>query len=268
MTDLMGERKMRIMSCNVVGGLKNLWPASLEVISSCNADLIGFQELYWDQKEYYLASMPEFQDFCILDRPDVSRALPTNGIFFRRDRFRLLSSGGHWLSETPHVCGSTSWGSRCIRLLNWVVLEDLQTGRALAHFNTHLDHVSQEARERQAGMLNESAAVYPDMPCILTGDMNAALDNAAIGVLTEDGWRDSYFEANGDVCHDISWHGLEGDACQRAQDVPGNEKGKGRIDWIFLKGSVAATGAGIIKKKASDGNFPSDHYFVYADVEE
>lgn len=258
---------MRILSCNVAGGLKTLWPVSLEVLQSLNADVLGFQELHREQLACYRAGMPAYDACYTLDRPTLQRTMPTNGILYRRDRFVVLSSGAHWLSETPHVCGSRSWESNCVRLLNWMVLEDTRSGIPFVYYNTHLDHVSQLAREQQARLINASAAAWPDdMPQVLGGDMNAGADNAAIRIFTEAGWRDSYLEANGEPCRDRSWHGREGDACPRAQDVPGNEKGAGRIDWIFVRGKASARRAWIVKDTDAAGTLPSDHYFVAADI--
>ncbi len=259
---------MLVLSCNVAGGLKDRWSASLDVLQKSGADLIGLQELNPPQKTFYLAGMPDYDAFGTLDRPDIKRGIPTDGILYRRDKFEVLSSGAHWLSETPHICGSRSWGSNCIRLLNWMVLEERSSGLPFLFYNTHLDHYSQLAREQQARMINESAQAYPaDLPQILTGDMNAGITNAAINVFISGGWRDTYQEAHGKAYEGISWHGLEGDVCQRAQDVPGNEKGAGRIDWIFIRGSAIAQNAYIIKDRDAKGNLPSDHYFFAAEIE-
>jgi endonuclease/exonuclease/phosphatase family metal-dependent hydrolase len=40
----------------------------------------------------------------------------------------------------------------------------------------------------------------------------------------------------------------------------------GKIDWIFARGATRVVGAAIIRD-SRDGRFPSDHYFVSADVE-
>ena len=50
---------MLVMSCNVVGGLSKLWPVSLEVIGKLAPDLFGCQELYQEQKKFYLVPCQE-----------------------------------------------------------------------------------------------------------------------------------------------------------------------------------------------------------------
>ncbi len=257
---------MLVMSCNVAGGLDDRWPSSREVLQKIAPDLIGFQELYPDQKDFYLAGMPEYRAFCTIDLS--SGGMPANGIFYRAERFEVLSAGAHWLSETPHICGSKSWGSRCVRLVNWMIMKDKKEGVVFKYYNTHLDHVSQEAREKQAAMINAAAEVHEEnMPQVLTGDMNAAASNKAIALFKKALWRDTYTEAHDDDYDGISWHALEGDDCTRQQDVPGNEKGEGRIDWIFVRGGFQCTGAAVRKDTDAAGVLPSDHYFVSAEID-
>jgi hypothetical protein len=40
-------------------------------------------------------------------------------IFYRRARFELLETKDYWLSETPEVVGSKSWGSSLPRMVTW-----------------------------------------------------------------------------------------------------------------------------------------------------
>ncbi len=254
---------MLVMSCNVAGGLKKLWPSSLEVLQKNSPDLIGFQELQQEQKDFYLAEMPEYDVHCTLDNPD--GGAPVNGIFYRKDMFNSLSCGAHWLSETPHICGSSSWGSVCIRLVNWMILREKCSGKILKFYNTHLDHVNQMARERQSAMINETAAAHPlDLPQILTGDMNAAFSNTVIKGYLASGWRDTYSEVHQENCPGISAHYLEGDACER-QDKKG--RGNGRIDWIFVRGPIKVNKAWVVKDTDKNSNFPSDHFFIAGEIE-
>jgi len=226
------------------------------VIASRSPDLICLQETWGPQLDDLTAALPDFAHFGIVDEP--LGANPVNTILYRRDAFDLLSQGGYWLSATPHVTGSSSWDSACVRLANWLRLRQRGTGAELRVVNTHLDHVSQAAREGQARVLVEDAAAYPDdYPQLLTGDLNCAAGNAAIDVLRAGGWRDTWAAVHGDADPGLTFHGFEGPACSANH---------GKIDWIFSRGAVRVTGAEIIDD--SDGDrYPSDHYFVGADVE-
>jgi len=255
---------MRIMTCNIrcpwTDDGPNNWDhrkgLCCDVIASREADVVCLQEAFREQLLDVLAAMDAYDWFGICDRPDGPH--PLNAILYRREAFERISAGGYWLSQTPHVPGSLSWDSACIRVANWVRLADRASGRELRIVNTHLDHVSQVARENQARLLNEDAAAYPaDYPQILTGDMNATGDNPAVASLLTGGWCDTYRAANGDESPGVTFHEFLGERC--AVDY-------GKIDWIVTRGGMRATAAEIVRD-SRDGRFPSDHYFVSADVE-
>ena len=66
-----------------------------------------------------------------------------------------------------------------------VILRTLDTNRLFHLFNTHLDHVSDEARVLGARALMEHMKrdlMRFDLPVILMGDMNAAPDSTPIKV--------------------------------------------------------------------------------------
>lgn len=254
---------MKVMSCNVRTSLardgENGWECRKElcgrVIRSREPDLIGFQEMSDIQCADLRRLLPAFESFGMADEPAGRR--PQNAIFYRRDRFRLLSAGGYWLSKTPHVAGSRDWESACVRLANWVRLEELRSGAEFRLVNTHLDHVSQPAREGQAGLLVEDARAYPAAyPQILTGDFNADGANGAIAKLKAGGWRDSHEAVHGSVDPGPTFHAFKGPAFEGAE---------GKIDWIFTRGAVEVESAGIVRD-AEGGRFPSDHYFLLVDL--
>jgi endonuclease/exonuclease/phosphatase family metal-dependent hydrolase len=165
----------------------------------------------------------------------------------------LISGGGYWLSESPHVSGSKSWDSECVRLANWVRLEDLSTGNEFRVVNTHLDHVSQVARQNQARLIVEDAAAYPPgYPQILTGDMNCDFSNPAIEIFKAGGWIDTYGAVHGTEDPGYTYHQYLG---------PGFVSDIGKMDWILMRGSLKARHAEVIRD-SRDGRFPSDHYFV------
>jgi hypothetical protein len=88
--------------------------------------LICFQELWRPQYDYACSVLPEYATFGLVDEPSTAR--PVNAIFYRRSRFDLISPGGFWLSETPHISGSSSWDSACVRLAKLAALKRPQHG--------------------------------------------------------------------------------------------------------------------------------------------
>lgn len=256
---------MRVLSCNIRYSAahdgNNAWPLRralcARVIASREADIVCFQEMSREQYIYLREALPEFDAHGMVDRPDGQS--PQNAIFWRRDRFALVSAGGYWLSETPHISGSKSWDSRNIRQAVWARLALRGSGLEVRVVGTHLDHIGQTAREGQARLINEDAAAYAeDYPQILCGDMNATVENPAIQSFLQAGWRDSYTVVHPDEDPGNTFHAFQGPAF--AEPV-------GKIDWIFFRGRLAAVAAEVIRDCVEEsGLYPSDHYFLGADI--
>ncbi|MDA0745948.1 MAG: endonuclease/exonuclease/phosphatase family protein [bacterium] len=255
---------MKVMTCNIRcygadDGADN-WVHRkgfcAEVIRSRSPQVVCVQEMWAEQFVDLAAALPEYEVFGIEDEPLSER--PMNSIFYLKEVFRRVSAGGYWLSETPHVSGSSSWESRCVRLANWVRLEERASGMTFRVVNTHLDHIGQPARENQARCIVEDAAAYPEeYPQVLTGDLNCDGKNAAITTLRGGGWKDSYEAVHGTDDPGHTFHGFKG---------PAYESTVGKMDWVFVRGNVAVKDAEVIRD-SEGGRFPSDHYFVAAEIE-
>jgi endonuclease/exonuclease/phosphatase family metal-dependent hydrolase len=229
--------------------------ACLDVLRSREPDIICFQEMWHAQRLEVQAALPDYEWFGTVDEP--AGRNPMNAIFTRRAAFERISSGGYWLSNTPHIPGSTSWDSACIRLANWVRLLHVGTHKELRVLNTHLDHVSQPARENGARLIDEDAAAYPEAYAqVLTGDMNSDSSNPVIEIFRKHGWLDTYAAVHGDADPGFTFHEFRG---------PAYVSPIGKIDWIFVRGNLQVVGAEILRD-CPNGRYPSDHYFILADV--
>ncbi len=255
---------MKVLTCNIryfgADDGENNWPhrkeLCAEVIHAQAPDIICFQEMCTEQFTDLSASLAEYCWFAVCDQPLGRR--PPNCIFYRSKAYTVISASGYWLSEQPHVAGSKSWQSSCVRLANWVRLEDRATGTEFRVLNTHLDHISQAARENQARLLVEDSVAYPqDYPQILTGDMNCDFRNPAIDILKDGGWSDTYGCVHGAEYPGHTYHAFHG---------PRYDSKIGKMDWIFTRGKIAALDAGVITDSLN-GRFPSDHYFVSATLD-
>jgi endonuclease/exonuclease/phosphatase family metal-dependent hydrolase len=232
-----------------------------DVIKAQKADLIGLQEAQPIHVKDLKSRMPEYETYALSHL--TTDFHPINAIFFLRERYELISAGGFWLSETPHVAGSKSWDSANPRLANWVDLKERSSGKAFRYWNTHLDHKGQQAREKGATMIVQAAAAFPaDLPQILTGDMNAPVNNPAIKNFKAGEWIDTYTAVNGPEDPGFTAHAFKGEK-QPAKNLDGTLKGK--IDWIFCHGPVKPISAAILRD-SRNGHYPSDHYFVSAEV--
>ena len=93
-------------------------------------------------------------------------------VYYLKDKFDLVDSGTFWLTLTPSI-PSRFPDAQFNRVCTYAVLRDKATGFTYAHFNTHLDHRGYYARMEAAAVISEKiAAVCPDLPVILTGDLN------------------------------------------------------------------------------------------------
>ena len=227
----------------------------LEVIRAQNADVICLQECRQAHYQYLKRGLPEYESFGLAN-PDTAFN-PTNAIFFARARFEMISAGGFWLSETPHIPGSKSWDSARPRFVNYVDLRD-DSGKEFRVWNGHLDHIGQVARENQARLITEASDALPEnLSQLFTADLNAEASNPAVQNLLAGGWTDTYTAIHGPDDPGFTYHRFIGPAY--------DGKTRGKIDFILCRGPVEVTAADIIRD-CRDDHYPSDHYFISAEV--
>ncbi|MDF3077714.1 MAG: Endonuclease/exonuclease/phosphatase [Sphingobacteriaceae bacterium] len=235
-----------------------------DILRKQKADVICLQEVLREQNEDLKKALPGYFSFGF-EGPEMDEfnegyhLIAKNPIFFSTKRFELLAAGGYWLSETPLVAGSKSWDTARARNANWIRIRDKKSGRQIRVSNLHLDHVNQTAREKQIKLVLDDAAQYqPDLPQILTGDFNASATNTVYKMVKAAGWKDTYTDAHGEAEPGFTVHEFQG------ENYTKKDKGK-KIDFIFYKGNFKTTSASIIKDSVN-GRYPSDHYFVSAEV--
>ena len=73
------------------------------------------------------------------------------------------------------------------------------------------------------------------------------------------GWTDTYTAVHGEAEPGYTVHLFKGDQYEK------KETGK-KIDFIFSRGAVKSMGSEIVKDHI-DGIYPSDHYFVAAEID-
>ncbi|WP_406339538.1 endonuclease/exonuclease/phosphatase family protein [Streptomyces sp. NBC_00649] len=177
-------------------------------------------------------------------------------IFYDRRRLTPLTHGHFWLSGTPDIPASNTWGGGCPRMVTWVHFRDLATGGELFAANTHFDHASAHARERSAALLAERlSALAPDLPTIVTGDFNTpAGPNSPpyTRLLADTGLTDAWDTAEERGPDLGTFHDYR-------PPVPGGE----RIDWILVSRGVRVRSAHA-NTFAPGGRFPSDHLPIEA----
>jgi len=238
----------------------DLWPDRLPVITDLierrRPDLIGTQEGLYHQLRDLEASLPGYR-WIGTGRDGGSRG-EFMAVFYRKDRFEPLEYDHYWLSDTPAIPGSRTWGNNYPRMVTSVRFRDRATRRELLFVNTHLDHEVQLSRERSAALILERLRATPvETPVILVGDFNAGAGvNPVYAQLTASGGFTDSWVAAGNADTLGTFHGFKG--------IPA-ARGARRIDWILLRGPVAALSSEIITD-ARNGQLPSDHFPVFARV--
>lgn len=234
----------------------NSWPQRRgvvkELIEQTAPDVIGTQEGLYQQLKDIAADLPRYQ-WIGTGRDGGSRG-EFMAIFFRADRLEPLEFDHFWLSDTPEVIASSTWGNTNRRMVTWVKFRDRQAGRDFYLVNTHLDHQVQIAREKSAKLiLQRIDKLRTSLPIILVGDFNAAAgDNQAYTTLVGEGtFVDTWIEAE-----------KRGEEIGTFHDYRGPRPGP-RIDWILARGPVKCLFSEIVTF-AQNGQYPSDHFPVVA----
>lgn len=223
--------------------------------SFSGVDIAGLQEVLPVQVEYLKTKLPGYR---MIYRSREKDPLEGEGVplLYRQDRFALLDSGIFWLSGTPDAPGSNTWQAACNRIVTWCRFRDIPSGREFFVFNTHLDHVSQHAREMSIRLILEYISnMASGLPVILMGDFNVEEDNAVYRRITEYGLKDAYREIHpASDSADLTFHGWR------------SEIGSSRIDYIFVSHEIKIRSAEVIRKKIH-GIYPSDHLPVLSKIE-
>jgi endonuclease/exonuclease/phosphatase family metal-dependent hydrolase len=252
---------LRVMSFNIRYGTaqdgEDAWPVrrerALAVIREAAPDVLAVQEALRFQLDAVGAAFPAYGEIGV-GRDDGKVAGEYTAIFYRADRLAADSSGTFWLSDTPDVPGSTSWGNRITRIATWALLRDRTTGTRLAVFNVHLDHESQPSRERGVALVLERIrSVAADLPVIFAGDFNAGEDNPAVTAVTADGFVDTYRARHPEAGSAGTFNAFRGDSTGP------------KIDYVFVRGPWAVEDAAIVRARPG-GRDASDHFAVTAGV--
>ena len=154
----------------------------IENVASVMPDVIGFQEVTKVHYAYLQDTLKGYDSVIeYRDNTYLSEGCP---IFYSTEKFELEDKGSFWLSETPEVM-SKDWGAACYRVCSYVILKEKQTGKDFVVFNTHLDHISDEARINGIRVVLDKIAQFGGKPSIIMGDFNAKENSETYKMATE-----------------------------------------------------------------------------------
>ncbi len=222
----------------------------VRTIREQHPDVFGTQELYKEQGDYVVSKLPEYTWFGMGRKGDDGDE--HMGVFYRRDRLRVLQSGNFWLSDTPDVPGSITWGNIYPRMVTWAKFQT-KDGRLFVLYDTHLPYRAQDEaiRERCAALILKRIGELPtDEPFVLTGDFNTGPDSGVHAMMTQH-LQDAWLVAPRRSGPDKTFHNFTGNPDQR-------------IDWILVRGFEVED---VRTVTTHEGKlYPSDHFPVVADL--
>ncbi|HEY8927198.1 MAG TPA: endonuclease/exonuclease/phosphatase family protein [Polyangia bacterium] len=253
---------------------------AVRVIRDFGPVVLGLQEALRFQLDEIRRELPVYGEVGV-GRDDGARAGEYAAILYDRSRLELLGDGHFWLSDSPELPGSMTWGNRYPRIVTWARFRDRATGATFLAANTHWDHESQEAREKGARLMRLRLLDSPEgsEPLLVMGDLNCAADNPAFRLLLE---RDPEADPGervwlADTFAALFPRGVGGSGTFHA--FSGSRDGA-KIDFVLvwpLRGNnLAPPPAGVRKEwrvlnadivhTSEGGRYPSDHFPVTAVV--
>lgn len=236
----------------------NTWPNRIAAVAATirkhDPDIIGTQEGLRGMLADLEALLPEYA--WVGEGREGGDEGEHAAIFYKKGKWDVMESGNFSLSEKPEQLGVKSWDTSHTRMCTWVTLGS-RTGDRLALFNTHLDHIGEEAQRKGMELIRERMRALRDqtgLPVVLTGDFNVTPDHAAVAGLEREGYQSAYSvlresgrEVGGTVHH-----------------FRGGDSGE-TIDYICLTPDWRIHSVAI-DRELVDGRYPSDHYPVIAEV--
>ncbi|HET7267113.1 MAG TPA: endonuclease/exonuclease/phosphatase family protein [Oleiagrimonas sp.] len=236
----------------------NVWPnrrgLMVRIIRTQHPDIIGTQELFTRQGDYLVKHLKHYKWFG-LGRNGNNKQADDNehmGVFYNARRLRIIQRGNFWLSATPNVPGSVSWGQLMPRMVTWAEFQDKQTGKRFYFYDTHLPYRSKDVELRKKGVkviLKHLAKVPDSLPIIVTGDFNSGPDSPTHALMTtvlHDAWvKAPVHHGPAHTFHDFTGHAHK------------------RIDYIYYRGVKVDDVRTITTHHGKV--YPSDHFPVMAD---
>ncbi|HEX7351887.1 endonuclease/exonuclease/phosphatase family protein [Brachybacterium sp.] len=231
-------------------------PLVIDLLEREQPTLLGIQEALYSQLTVIEEALPRHRSIGY-GRDGGSRG-EYSAIFYDATRLEVLEWDQFWLSDTPEVIGSATWGNTVTRIVVWARMRDLTTGEEFAMINTHFDHQSEPARIKSAQAMIDlfDGGELDQLPTLVTGDFNsAAHDSGAYSTLVAEGPTVD------------TWDVAEEQVTTAWGTFPGYEEPVAdgdRIDWVLTTDDVTTLRAALNVSTGKDGRFPSDHAPVQA----
>lgn len=220
--------------------------------------VLGVQEALHHQLVVVEAALPPRYRMIGTGRDGGSRG-EYSAIFYDAKRLQLIEWDQFWLSDTPQLIGSSTWGNGVPRIVTWGRFRDTATHREILLVNTHFDHHSDHSRVRSATAVLDLVRFFrPRLPTIVMGDFNSDAETSPA--------HRSFVDSG--VLRD-AWTSAEERLTPAFGTFPRYRRpveGGRRIDWILTTPDILVRQAAV-NTSTLDGRFASDHTPVQALVD-
>ncbi|MBR2589843.1 MAG: endonuclease/exonuclease/phosphatase family protein [Clostridia bacterium] len=218
-------------------------------IAEKNPDIIGFQEVTKMHYKYLCETLPGYDNVITYrDKSLMPEACP---VFYKESKFNLIDKGSFWLSETPDEM-SKDWGAMCYRICSYVILENKADSKQFVVFNTHLDHISDEARIKGIAVVLDKIKAFGSLPGLIMGDFNAKEDSETYRSATEN-FLDAKYQTK---------NTMKG---ATFQDF-GKSLDAENIDYFMISKTGFTVNEYQILNQPVNGVYTSDHFPIYLSV--
>ncbi|MBY0243821.1 MAG: endonuclease/exonuclease/phosphatase family protein [Sphingobacteriaceae bacterium] len=218
-------------------------------------DVFGVQEAMPNQVIDIATALPAYR-YVGIGREEGGMG-EASAIFYKKERLKILESNTFWLSESPDKV-SKGWDAACNRVCTYAKFQDLKTNKIFWVFNTHLDHVGEEARTKGIALILSTIEKlnHKKYPVFFMGDFNSQPDTDRIVDLKK----------------------IMDDSIELSQEKPFgpygtfnlfryNEAVKYRIDYIFIsRDQKIKVKKYAVLTDAKDLHYPSDHFPVFIEI--
>ncbi len=215
-------------------------------------DIFGIQEGLHFQVQYLDSSFTNYK-YVGIGREDGKEKGEYSAIFYNTDKFKVLDKSTFWLSETPDKI-SVGWDAAMERICTYTLLEDKISKQKFWVFNTHFDHIGEQARIESAKLIykNITALNQDNLPVVLMGDFNLEPDSVPIQFLStslNDSFTSSLEKPFGPFG---TFNGFKF-----------NEPVTKRIDYIFTSKKNVKVFQYAVLSDSKDCKYASDHLPVF-----
>lgn len=226
--------------------------AMVATIQQAHPAVLGTQELVKQQADYLAGHLPDYRWFGKGRRGDDGDE--HMGVFYDSKAVALEQSGDFWLSDTPDIAGSISWGNLFPRMVTWGLFRRLDDGRRFYLFNTHLPYRDEDEPRRVRGaqaIVAHIKTLPVDVPVVVTGDFNSEPGGSTYAAFTT-ALQDARTQVADPRGPKNTFHDFTGKATTE-------------LDWVLVRGFKARSFATLDGRV--DGILPSDHFPLVVELD-